>query len=479
VTYDDEFGAARSALWIAGAEVADGTPSLDALYSLSAVLTYSELWTELLELVRSRWTVRGAWGAWRNELRRLPSNPLLWFSRSDRNATTERALANAEQRWRRASPDRFFEAHRFRAYIDNVAALHLALLAEDDPVGVVDYVAMLPSEQFICPAFDWLQQTGRAPGLEDVVSNARTSDAVLLVLANALDTACEKAHIRFAEARRGGEAAVAALEHAWTSEHESGFARLACLVLQRADAMRVIDGWLTHLVRASDRKPFSENDFRPALARIAVAEIARHASEVGFAFTGPAAAAAGSIVMRMLLDTAGTSADVLWTEWHASLVACDRSLQRCDEIAWRTAGDTLARTRSPLDTWLATVTALEAVFRRRARRSDHETSHLPMNLVLPALHGAVRLGRDGQTLWLAAYEVARRSFLVDRLPHNEPGYRLPAIMFAGFARVFGASALSEAYLEQLPTAQHVAWARELLERNVASGVARGSTTPST
>ncbi|HWU87011.1 MAG TPA: hypothetical protein VN253_07040 [Kofleriaceae bacterium] len=480
MTYDDELGATRSALRIAGAEVADGTPSLDALYSLSAVLTEPELWTELLELVRSSWTARGVWGAWRDELRRLPSNPLLWFSRSDRNATMERALAEAEQRWRRASPERFFEARRPRAFIDGVAALHLALLAEVDPVGVVEYIAMLPSEQFIYPAVDWLQQTGRAPGLEDVVSTARTSDAVLLALSNALETAREEAHIRFAEARQGGEAAVAALEHAWTSEHESGFARLARLVLQRADAMRVIEGWLTHLVRASDRKPFSENDFRPELARIAVAEVVRHASEIGFAFAGPEVLDAGSIVMRMLLDTAGASADALWMEWHASLVACDRSLQRCGEIAWRTAGDTLARTRAPLDTWLATVTALEAVFRRRARRSDHETDHLPMNLVLPALHGAVRLGRDGQPLWLAAYEVARRSFLVDRPPHNEPGYQLPAMMFAGFERVFGASAaLCEAYLEQLPTAQHVSWARELLERNAASGVSCGSTPPST
>jgi hypothetical protein len=83
--------------------------------------------------------------------------------------------------------------------------------------------------------------------------------------------------------------------------------------------------------------------------------------------------------------------------------------------------------------------------------------------------GYVRLGLlgiEGAALWSSVFELARRQFLLDRPPANEPSYRLCSHVFAAFPRIFQDTDALERALALLPTSVHVAWAREQLGKTL-------------
>jgi hypothetical protein len=351
-----------------------------------------------------------------------------------------------------------------RRHVDEVAALHLALLAEIDPVGVFEYIAALPSDQFIWPAATWLQASDLAPNLETVVAGASTHHAVLLALACSLDAVCDDAIVRLSEVGREEKARSDEIESAWRQEIKDLFRRLAKSVVERPDAASVLEPWLYHLVRSCDRTVFSENDYLPTIARMGVEEV------VG---TSRAAAAklsdehdAVALTVRMLLADSPQECEDAWRAWHQRVAGGDPSLKDCRDNAWMVAGDTLARTERPLETWILLTVAYERWSRRRTRMIEYETRDLSMCVAMPALHAAARLGYNGKALWQAAFVFARRDFLVDRPHSTDRSYMLPALTFAAFHRVLGddKTELAQA-CELLPTAAHLECARELLAVN--------------
>jgi len=462
---------ARSALVAAAQRVASEEPSLPAIYALAPLIIYSSHWGDALAAVRDTLTSFDRWNLWHSELRKPPPNPLLWFDAWDRTPSLGAALAAREIQWNAMHAHRMFELHHhLRVVVAEVAAIHLALLAEVSPLGAIEYIASMPSDLFIWPAASWLYATGRAAPVEIVIEGASSYDAVLLALAQTTEDLCTSAiavHAAASQQDKPREQEVTA----WRQSTLARFRSLTEMVVQRADRGCILEAWLYHLVRSSDRAVISDRHLLPTVAKIALEAVTNVARSCGATLSDEHDAIALSI--RMLLAGSQEQCTEAWNIWHQYVGAENTSLQDCRYVTWSAAGDVLSQHRQPLEAWRSLVVAHEKCLRRRVRSGGYETAHLAMCVAIPAFSAAARLRAEGADLWNAGFEFCRRSFLVDRRNCTDDAFMLPACALGAFFAVFGDDQTRlDGVLAQLPTSSHVDAGRRMFEENRARLIAQ-------
>jgi hypothetical protein len=260
----------------------------------------------------------------------------------------------------------------------------------------------------------------------------------------------------------GKEPAVGAVpDDAWTciaNRHRL----LATTLMQRHDAGAVLGPWIRHLVRCVDHPIDFDREQRPSIAMVALGQVLA-ALSAGSTLELERASEpnAACLVARMLVNTRTRRGSTDWEEWQSLLLEEHGSLQFCASVGWQAAAEALLRADDPRAVWVHTARVLQPILRRRAR---HPTSDVDpvIHLVMPGVYASARLGSEGATLWSSAFELARRQFLVDRPPANDPKYRLCSHVFAAFPQISHNTDLLERMLALLPTSMHVEWAREQL-----------------
>lgn len=463
---------ARATLVAAAEHVASGEPSLQAIYDLAPLIEYSHHWDDALAAIRKTLTSSQRWALWRSELRKPPPEVRLWFDAWDRSPNLEAALPASEHRWNAMRAHRMFEPHHhLRVGVAEVVALHLALLAEVSPVGVLEYVAAMPSELFVFPAASWLYATNRAVAVEAVIAEASSYDAVLLAIAYSFKDLCRRAISIHAAGHDQDESLADEIRTTWRQTTLATFQSLAELVLVRTDSVCILEAWLYHLVRSSDRAAISDRDQSPAVAKLALEAVTNAARKRGAILVEEHDAI--SLTIRMLLAGTPEHCTDAWNIWHQFVAAENVSLGSRRYVTWSAAGDVLSRHPRPLEAWRLLVVAHERCLRRRARSATYETNHLAMCVAIPALCAAARLRAEGAGLWEAAFEFCRRSFLVDPRSSTDEAFMLPACAFAAFFAVFGddQDRLTQT-LAQLPSPSHVVAAETMYRENRSRLVAQ-------
>jgi hypothetical protein len=431
-------------------EIAAGPPSIESFYSLEPFLAYFDLWYEIVDVCRNQWTAVMIRDQWTHVLKSQLSDPMPWFPSRDRSSSFATLLERERLDWSGKPYDRYFEAHHHIAsHVEGIAAAHLTLLLEADPVGTIEYVAALPSHHMLWRAVGWLELETRNDLIDVVIASSSSTEAVVLCLATQLDRLCDEAR---------GQQIV-------PPNVESRLVALTTSAFRRADAGAVAGPWLRHLIHLADQNTANPSDRSPIIAKVAL-DVSIPALPDTVAVDHLSKPDIACLVTRIMVDRAYRNAPVHWSEWLSLMRAEDTSRLYCGEISFRTVGDALARTTAPLDLWKHAASVMESLFRARARSTEYESEQVASMLIVPALHAAARMKSDGRELWLAAYSLARRQFLIELPITNHRNFRLPSLLFASFHRVFGDNAeMRETQLDLLPTRQHVTQARELLAVN--------------
>ena len=431
-------------------EIAAGSPSIESFYSLEPLLTYFDLWYEIVNVFRRQWEIAMAREQWTQALRSQLSDPVPWFPAHYRSGAFTENLQHERLNWSARPHDRCFEAHHdVASHVVDIAAAHLTLLLESDPVGTVEYIAALPNRHMLWRAVGWLNLGTRDDLVDSVIASSASTGAVVLCLASQLDQLCDVA--------RGHELI--------PSNVESRLLVLITSTLRRDDAGAIAGPWLRHLIRLADKEATDAPRHFSAVATLGLdmsISAIPHTIVID-RFNQPDVAC---LVARMKIDHSHTSATAYWDEWVSLMKAQDVSRFHCGETSFRAVGDTLASAANPLSLWIAAACAMESLFRARARVAEYESEQVIAMLIFPAIHATARMRSDGRELWLAAYTLARRRFLIELPYANRSDFRLSSLLFASFYRVFGDdSGMREALLDLLPTQQHVVLARELLNAN--------------
>lgn len=462
----DERAISLAALLRRVEQVANATPDLEALYAVESDFEYSDFWHPAYKLLLQRCEAQGSQDAWRAELRRSPPDLVIWLSLHRRHNVTPAGIQDAAQRWRSMGPERMLVSHHaVSGGLEGVAAVHLAVLADLDPIGAVEYVSGLPSEYLVWPAVYRIKLHQRQELVYRVLAESNSRDAVLLCLACVLDE--QSAHVRGLVNDRprnnhdggAGPAVDAVPEDAWTSighRHR----QLAAALMQRHDAGAVLGPWIRHLVRCVDHPIDFDQEQRPSIAMVALGQIlAALPDGSDLVLERASEPNAACLVARMLVNTRTGRGSTDWQEWQSMLLAEHDSLRLCASVGWHAAAKALLRADDPHAAWVKTARVLQPIFRRRARCHSSDVDPVA-HLVMPGMYASACLGREGAALWSSVFELARRQFLIDRPPENEPEYRLCSHIFAAVPRIFNDTDMLERMLALLPTPAHVGWARE-------------------
>lgn len=455
--------------------IVDSEPSLDALYALESSLLYSDFWHEVYAVLHAGCETRGMREAWRVELLCPPPNPVMWLSFLDRKESSQAALQDAARRWTARGPHRMFIAHHHvPGILEGIAAVHITLLANLDPVGAVEYVAGLSSEFLVWPTERRIRLHEQPALIDRVLSESCVQDAVLLSLACEFDAHClsidtlEK-QLRWFQGTEASAPAQTALDEAWSSMPER-YHQLSTALMQRTDAGCLVGPWIRHLVSCADRTMHLGLDASSRVAMTALKQMLAavpEGSPVELGFVDPLDAT--MLVARMLFHTRVGRGAQDWQEWEDLLVAENDSLRSCSDVAWQAAAEALLRMAAPRTAWMQTARALQPVLRRRAR--SHSSNVDPvLHLIMAGLYAAVHMEVDAAAQWWSLFELALRQFLTDRPAVSDPSYRLCAHVFAAFPRIFSDPGDFHRALCLLPTAAHVEWARETLVANGGSMV---------
>lgn len=449
-------------------EVANASPSLEALYALEPNFEYNHFWHPAYKLLLQCCEAQRSQDAWRAELRRPPPDLVIWLSLHRRRNVTPAGIQDAAQRWRSMGSERMLAFHHAASgVLEGVAAVHLALLADLDPIGAVEYVSALPSEHLVWPAVYRIELHKRQELIDRVLAESHSRDAVLLCVACILDE--QSAHVRgLVNDRRqnnhdggAGPAVNDVPENAWTSiAHRHR--QLAIALMQRHDAGAVLGPWIRHLVRCVDHPIDFDQEQRPSIAMVALGQVLSALPD-GSALELERASEpnAACLVARMLVNARTDRGNTDWEEWQSLLLAEHDSLHFCASVGWQAAAKALLRADDPHAAWVQVARSLQPILRRRARHHSSDVDPV-IHLVMPGLYASAFLGVEGAALWLSVFEFARRQFLVDQPPGNDPKYRLCSDAFTVFRWIFRTADALDRALALLPTPAHVGWAREQL-----------------
>jgi hypothetical protein len=472
---------ARNALAAQVSRIDDNSPSLMALYDLNPLLTYNDLWQDARCLLRDRWTTPTVRDAWRDALLGAPPDDAFWIHSFDRMRGRGTALVEAAKSWQSKPPDRMFHAHHHIASgVDGVAAIHVMLLSDLDPVGAIEFVATRSSEYLIWAGVGMLNLGQKADLVDEVLRRSECQDAVLLTLACTLDQQRAEVNrqenaIRWTHTDTTAKAeAQASLDLLWREGLPARHVAIAKALAARVDAGTILGPWMRHLVLSADMTSDVQGASRPMLARIALDALTDLASGIELQqSTKPSVAC---VVARVI--AANGRDDQLeqhWQEWVDLILNEDHSLERCGDISWSVVGDLLARLPDPLSAWRSLTTKLQPLLRRRARVGGWEHDDVVFPLVIVGVNAAARLGSAGRGLLNQVYDTALRHFLTNLPPHNHRSFKLPAYVFAACPRVVPERADIDAMLARLPLGSHVALARK--QMGAASGESHGQASP--
>jgi hypothetical protein len=472
----DFLALARDALAAEVSKIDDDSPSLAAIYHLDPLLTFNDLWQDVRCQLRDRWTTPRIRDGWRTALLGAPPDDAFWIHSFDRMRGRGSLLVDAERSWQSKPPDRMFHAHHYIASgVDGVAAIHLMLLSDLDPVAAVEFVATRSSEYLIWAGVGMLDLGENEELVNEVLLRSECRDAVLLALACALDQ-------QWADLQRQANAirwthtdatvkaeAQASLDLHWREGIPARHSAIAKRLAARVDAGAILGPWMRHLVLSSDLTFDVKGAEQPVLARIALDALSNVTG--GIELKRSVEPSVACLAARAI--AANGREDQLerhWQEWVDLVLGEDDSLARCGEVSWSVAGDTLASLPDPLSAWRSLTTKLQPLMRRRARRGGWEYDDVVFPLVIAGVNAAARLGSAGRHLLDHVYDTALRHFLVNQPPENHRSFNLPAYVFAACPPVVSDRAEIDAMLARLPLRTHVALARR--QMGVAGGELR-------
>lgn len=462
---------ARDALATRVSEIDDASPSVAALYDLDSFLTFSDLWHDARRQLLARWTTTEVRTGWRTALLESPPEDAFWIHSFDRMRGASGGLVDAARSWKLKPPDRMFRPHHYVPQgLDGVAALHVALLSDLDPLAAVEFVATRSSEYLIWSGSGMIDLGNNEELVDNVLTRSDCRDAVLLAMACTLDHQCaelsRRANIdRWTSTDAAAEAeARAALDLLWRERLPARHSAIAKMILARDDAGDILGPWMRHLVRSADLPFNAESAPLSRLARLSL-DALKTALEHGVEIEQSTTPDAACLVARMIAtDGSDAQREVLWQQWSDLILSENESLERCGEIAWGVAGHTLAGLPDPISAWRLLASKLEPYLRRRARRDgwDHDDVFFPF--VLVGINAAAYLGTAGQLLLKQVFETSLRHFLVGRPPNNHRSFDLPAYVFAACPSVTLESADIDAMLSRLPLQSHVELAQKQMVR---------------